>query len=48
MELQKHKAKIQGLAEEMSQVLKKNVYKNYMQFIETAREISRILYLLVI
>lgn len=42
LELQKHKAKIQGLAEEMSQVLKKNVYKNYMQFIETAREISQL------
>ncbi|KAK9500474.1 hypothetical protein O3M35_001731 [Rhynocoris fuscipes] len=42
MELQKHKAKIQALAEEMSQVLKKNVYKNYMQFIETAREISQL------
>ncbi|XP_014245225.1 exocyst complex component 8 [Cimex lectularius] len=42
LELQRHKAKIQAIAEETSQALKKNVYKNYMQFIETAREISHL------
>lgn len=42
LELQSHRAKIQALAEETSQSLKKNVYKNYMQFIETAREISHL------
>lgn len=42
IELQSHRAKIQTLAEETSQTLKKNVYKNYMQFIETAREISHL------
>lgn len=41
LELQAHRAKILALSEETSQNLKKNVYKNYMQFIETAREISR-------
>uniref|UniRef100_A0A0A9YHQ1 Exocyst complex component 8 n=1 Tax=Lygus hesperus TaxID=30085 RepID=A0A0A9YHQ1_LYGHE len=41
-ELLRHKTKIQLFAEETSQALKKNVYKNYMQFIETAREISHL------
>ena len=35
--------KVQQLAEETAVALKKNVYKNYSQFIETAREISNIL-----
>lgn len=34
------KAKIHMLNDETAQALKKNVYKNYSQFIETAREIS--------
>lgn len=34
------KQKIQVLSEKTAQELKKNVYKNYTQFIETAREIS--------
>lgn len=34
---------IQSLSEETSSNLKKNVYQNYMQFIDTAKEISRIL-----
>ncbi|KAL1130922.1 hypothetical protein AAG570_012163, partial [Ranatra chinensis] len=42
LELQQHKTKVQALSEETSQALKKNVYKNYMQFIETAREISHL------
>lgn len=32
--------KIHALNEDTAQALKKNVYKNYSQFIETAREIS--------
>lgn len=43
LELQQQRCKIQTLAEETSTALKKNVYHNYMQFIETAKEISRIL-----
>lgn len=43
LELQKHKAAVTALSEQTNLALKKNVYKNYMQFIETAREISRIL-----
>ncbi len=35
--------KVQHLAEETAVALKKNVYKHYSQFIETAREISSIL-----
>lgn len=42
-ELQQFRAKIQALSEESSSALKKNVYHNYMQFIETAKEIARIL-----
>uniref|UniRef100_G3NUU4 Exocyst complex component 8 n=1 Tax=Gasterosteus aculeatus aculeatus TaxID=481459 RepID=G3NUU4_GASAC len=39
-DLQEHRQKIQNLADETAQNLKKNVYKNYRQFIETAKEIS--------
>lgn len=39
-DLQEHRQKIQTLADETAQNLKKNVYKNYRQFIETAKEIS--------
>lgn len=35
--------KIHGRLEETNDNLKKNVYQNYMQFIDTAKEISRIL-----
>lgn len=42
-ELQQFRSKIQTLAEDSSTALKKNVYHNYMQFIETAKEIARIL-----
>ena len=31
---------IQGLSDETNNQLKKNVYQNYSQFIETAKEIS--------
>ncbi|CAK1590326.1 unnamed protein product [Parnassius mnemosyne] len=41
-ELQQQKEKIQTLAEETANALKKNVYENYMQFIETATEISHL------
>ncbi|XP_064461321.1 exocyst complex component 8-like [Ornithodoros turicata] len=34
------KQRITNLADETNNLLKKNVYKNYMQFIETAKEIS--------
>lgn len=40
-ELQQRKAKIQNFSEQTSSTLKKHVYDNYMQFIETAKEISR-------
>ncbi|AWP20345.1 putative exocyst complex component 8 [Scophthalmus maximus] len=39
-DLQEHRQKVQSLADETAQNLKKNVYKNYRQFIETAKEIS--------
>uniref|UniRef100_A0A8C5MP81 Exocyst complex component 8 n=1 Tax=Leptobrachium leishanense TaxID=445787 RepID=A0A8C5MP81_9ANUR len=39
-DLQEHRQRIQSLADETAQNLKRNVYKNYRQFIETAREIS--------
>ena len=39
-DLQEHRQRIQALAEETAQNLKRNVYQNYRQFIETAREIS--------
>uniref|UniRef100_A0A6P7FJW3 Exocyst complex component 8-like n=1 Tax=Diabrotica virgifera virgifera TaxID=50390 RepID=A0A6P7FJW3_DIAVI len=45
-ELQNLRRKLQSLSEETSNNLKKNVYENYVQFIETAKEISRILILL--
>ncbi|CAH2052137.1 unnamed protein product, partial [Iphiclides podalirius] len=41
-ELQQQKEKIQNLADETASALKKNVYENYMQFIETATEISHL------
>ena len=45
-ELLTMKQKVQILADETAHSLKKNVYKNYSQFIETAKEISsRILYM---
>uniref|UniRef100_A0A182J9I1 Exocyst component Exo84 C-terminal domain-containing protein n=1 Tax=Anopheles atroparvus TaxID=41427 RepID=A0A182J9I1_ANOAO len=36
------KQKIQSLSETVSSTLKKHVYENYMQFIETAKEISHL------
>ncbi|CAH1133128.1 unnamed protein product [Ceutorhynchus assimilis] len=42
LELQNIKKKIQALADETSNNLKKNVYQNYVQFIETAKEISHL------
>uniref|UniRef100_A0A182NSP8 Exocyst component Exo84 C-terminal domain-containing protein n=1 Tax=Anopheles dirus TaxID=7168 RepID=A0A182NSP8_9DIPT len=41
-ELQQTKQKIQALSETVSSTLKKHVYENYMQFIETAKEISHL------
>lgn len=41
-ELHQQKEKIQTLADETANALKKNVYENYMQFIETATEISHL------
>lgn len=41
MELVNQRQKMQTLSEETNMQLKKNVYQNYMQFIETAKEISR-------
>lgn len=43
-ELQQRKAKIQAYGDQTSSALKKHVYANYMQFIETAKEISRTIY----
>lgn len=40
-ELQQQKSKIQTFTEQTSSSLKRHVYANYMQFIETAKEISR-------
>lgn len=40
-ELQNRKPKIQAYSDQTSSTLKKHVYANYMQFIETAKEISR-------
>lgn len=40
-ELHKRKQQIQVLSDQTSSQLKKHVYANYMQFIETAKEISR-------
>lgn len=39
--LQQCKSKIQSYGEQTASALKKHVYANYMQFIETAKEISR-------
>ncbi|KAK3748476.1 hypothetical protein QZH41_017556, partial [Actinostola sp. cb2023] len=39
-DLQEHRNQIQALSEETAIALKKNVYKNYIQFIETSKEIS--------
>ncbi|XP_013390682.1 exocyst complex component 8 [Lingula anatina] len=39
-DLQNNRRKIQSLAEDTAQALKKNVYRNYSQFIETAKEVS--------
>lgn len=39
-DLHQQRQKIQALSEETNQYLKKNVFRNYMQFIETAKEIS--------
>ncbi|CAH0402745.1 unnamed protein product [Chilo suppressalis] len=41
-ELHQQKENIQTLADETASALKKNVYENYMQFIETATEISHL------
>ncbi|XP_014219034.1 exocyst complex component 8-like [Copidosoma floridanum] len=41
-ELRQQKAKIQDLLSFTSKLLKKNVYQNYKQFIETAKEISHL------
>ncbi|XP_015123198.1 exocyst complex component 8 [Diachasma alloeum] len=41
-ELRKQRARIQELADDTSAQLKRNVYQNYMQFIETAKEISHL------
>lgn len=41
-ELTQQKEKIQMLSEDTASALKKNVYENYMQFIETASEISHL------
>jgi len=40
--LRQQRAKIQELANNTSAQLKRNVYQNYMQFIETAKEISHL------
>nr|XP_018897394.1 PREDICTED: exocyst complex component 8 isoform X1 [Bemisia tabaci] len=41
-ELEQQRLRIQALAEETNTLLKKNVYRHYMQFIETAKEISHL------
>ncbi|KAL0277788.1 UNVERIFIED_CONTAM: hypothetical protein PYX00_004953 [Menopon gallinae] len=41
-ELQQQRKTIQALAESTNIMLKKNVYRNYMQFIETAKEITHL------
>lgn len=40
--LRQQRAKIQELSDKTSAQLKKNVYENYMQFIETAKEIAHL------
>jgi hypothetical protein len=44
-ELKEQQKKIKNLNEETAATLKRNVYRNYQQFIETSREISCILLL---
>ncbi|CAB4039585.1 Hypothetical predicted protein, partial [Paramuricea clavata] len=39
-ELKEQQKKIKNLNEETAATLKRNVYRNYQQFIETSREIS--------
>lgn len=39
-ELTTQKTKLQNLSDETNAVLKKNVFKHYGQFIETAKDIS--------
>lgn len=39
-ELQNCRATVQALVDEVSSSLKKHVYQNYMQFIDTSKEIS--------
>ncbi|EEB12116.1 exocyst complex component, putative [Pediculus humanus corporis] len=41
-ELQQQRKAIQAISESTSVLLKKNVYKNYIQFIETAKEITQL------
>lgn len=41
-ELRQQRAKIQELSDSTSALLKRNVYQNYIQFIETAKEISHL------
>ena len=43
-QLQEHRKRVQTLSEETAISLKRNVYKNYMQFIETSKEISCIFF----
>lgn len=47
-ELESYKKQLQKEKEEISVGLKKKVFENYTQFIETAREISRKLFKFVI
>lgn len=42
-ELKQLRKQIHIQADKTNSTLKKNVYQNYMQFIDTAKEISRIL-----
>ncbi|KAI4465414.1 exocyst complex component 8 [Holotrichia oblita] len=42
LELARLRKKVHSLSEETSNNLKKNVYENYMQFIDTAKEISHL------
>ena len=43
-ELKEQQKKIKTLNEETAATLKRNVYRNYQQFIETSREISCIFF----
>ena len=42
--LLEHRHKIQTLSDETAVSMKKNVYRNYKQFIDTSKEISCILF----